>query len=444
MRSLQRRLALALGIPLLLALAQQQLLRRLPPRLEALEPAAASAGPAALRARFSRPMARAEVAAGSELQPARPHRWLGEGDTLSLSLTDQRPVDAPLLLRIGGQDRRGLELRPSPWVWDPRGRVLAVVPGAGGERLELLDHDGRWRAISPRWPRLLALEPLGDGSGVAVVSADADGRQQAWRIRVRQHNLAAPQQAARAPRAEAPERLGPGDRLFVHLSSDRSGRLLVQSGGPRPGSERTWIWPPRGAAISLDLRAAGPLRLLPEGGAVVVPEAEGLSLRTLPPRPAVRQLLPGSRDLSSFCPQAGRALLLRHWPDYRRSLELVEPGVPPRQLWIGGQAVLASACERGGQRVWLLLVDAIGGQRLSLLALDRLGRTVAKRELGDWVLEPDTALAFDPASRRLLTSLRRADAPATAGGEAVVIDADSLVPRGLGRPARQTAWMPPG
>ncbi|MFN5195387.1 MAG: hypothetical protein ACK5E6_13345, partial [Cyanobacteriota bacterium] len=72
MRSLQRRLALALGIPLRRALAQQQLLRRLPPRLEALEPAAASAGPAALRARFSRPMARAEVAAGSELRPARP------------------------------------------------------------------------------------------------------------------------------------------------------------------------------------------------------------------------------------------------------------------------------------------------------------------------------------------------------------------------------------
>ncbi|MEB3348907.1 MAG: hypothetical protein VKO00_02655 [Cyanobacteriota bacterium] len=441
---MRRRLMLALLPPLALVLVQQQLLLRLPPRLEALEAAAASAGPAALRARFSRPMRREEVAAASRLSPTLPHRWLGEGDTLSLSLTGQGAVRGPVALRIGGRDQRGQALAVRPWVWDPRGRVLAVVPSAGGERLELRDHSGRWWPISPTWPRVMAIEPLGDGGGVAVVSADASGLQQAWRIGLRQWNLAPPAQASRRPEAGAPQRLGADGRLFVHLSSDRSGQLLVQSGGARPGSERTELWPRRGLPSRLALRAGGPLRLLPEGGAVVVPEAEGLSLRTLPPRPAGRQVLPGSRDLSSFCPQAGRALLLRHWPDYRRSLELVEPGLPPRQLWIGSQAALASACERGGQRVWVLLAEASGEPRLTLLALDRLGRLLGRRELRGWQLEPDTGLAFDPGSASLLTSLRRQSRGPRGDGEAVLIDADSLELRGLGRPVLQTAWLPPG
>ncbi|MEB3265453.1 MAG: hypothetical protein VKN13_02440 [Cyanobacteriota bacterium] len=436
-----QRFTVALTAPLVLALAQQQLLVRMPPRLHGLEPAAASAGPAALRARFSRPMEVEAVAAASGLSPALPHRWLGDGSSLSLGLTGQGSVGGPLTLRIGGRDQRGQSLTASTWVWDPRGRALAVVPSAAGERLELRDHDGRWWPISPAWPRLLAIEPLGDGSGVAVVSADATGSQQAWRIGLQQFNLVPPARAGRPPRAAVPQRLGPGNRLFIHLSSDRRGQLLVQSGGGRPGSERTELWPRQGLPRSLNLQAAGPLRLLPEGGAVVMPEAEGLSLRALPPRAPWPQRLPGSRDLSSFCPQAGRALLLRHWPDYRRSLELVEPGMAPRQLWIGSQAVLASSCERGGQRVWVLLVEATGQQRLSLLALDRRGRELARRHLDGWQLEPDTGLAFDPASGSLLTSLRRAQAPV---GEAVLIQADTLEIRGLGRPARQTAWLPPG
>jgi hypothetical protein len=59
------RLALALIVPLVLAVGQQQLLLRLPPRLVELQQSEASSGPASLELQFSRPMDRASVAASA-------------------------------------------------------------------------------------------------------------------------------------------------------------------------------------------------------------------------------------------------------------------------------------------------------------------------------------------------------------------------------------------
>ena len=145
----------------MLALLQQQWLLRRPPRLESLGAAAASAGSAALEARFSRPMALKSLQQASRLDPPRPHRWLGEGERLQLTLLDQKPVRQPLQLALAGHDRRGQALRPSLWHWDPRPRLLAVVPMATGEQLQLRDHDGRWLPLSPVWPRLQSVEPQG-------------------------------------------------------------------------------------------------------------------------------------------------------------------------------------------------------------------------------------------------------------------------------------------
>jgi hypothetical protein len=188
------------------------------------------------------------------------------------------------------------------------------------------------------------------------------------------------------------------------------------------------------------------MRLLPEGGAVVVPQLEGLSLRALPPQANAPQTLPGSRDLSAFCPRAGRALLLRHWPDYRRSLELVEPGQAPRQLWIGSQALVASACAGGGERIWALLVESSGKPQLTLLALDRQGRLLGRRLLAGWELEPGTGLHFDPSGDRLLAALRplgRSDRPPQPA-RPVLIDASRLTLTPLDREVLQAVWLPAG
>jgi hypothetical protein len=241
--------------------------------------------------------------------------------------------------------------------------------------------------------------------------------------------------------------LGPGDLGFAHLSADRRGALLVQAGGPTAGDPQTLYWPAGGGGPqALAIRATGPIRLLPEGGAAVVPEPEGLGLLTLPPRAPRRQTLPGSRDLSSFCPQAGRALLVRHWPDYRRSLERVEPGRPPRQLWIGEEALVASACAGGGERVWALLVAGTGRPELTLLALDREGRVQRRQRLTGWELEPGTGLSHDPTGDQLLASLRPlgpAGAPPQPP-QPVLIDATTFTLQPLPVSARLAIWLPPG
>jgi hypothetical protein len=442
------RLRLALLLPALLALAQQQLLLRRPPHLEALRPAAASTGPAALQVRFSRPMDRGSVAAESRLEPPLRHRWYGADDQLLLALEEGQRITTPLTLTLAGRDRRGLALPPQRWRWDPRPRLLAVVPVPGGEQLRLRQHDGSWRPLGPAFAAIPVLEPLGDGSGVAVASRAPDGSLRAWRLPLQQRNLAPLAQGLAAPQPGPPRLLSRELLQFAHLSSNARGEVLLQAAGAGGAQERSLLWPPQGGGGGRDLglTASGPMRLLPGGGAVVVPRSEGLELVTLPPRPPRRQTLPGSRDLVAFCPQAGRALLLRHWPDFRRSLELVEPGQAPRQLWLGAEGLAAAACARGGDRVWALLVAGLRRPDLTLLALDRRGTVLARRRLSGWELEPGTALQLDPGGGRLLATLRPIAADGRPAGEAqaVLIDATSLELEPLPLPLRQAVWLPAG
>jgi len=161
-------------------------------------------------------------------------------------------------------------------------------------------------------------------------------------------------------------------------------------------------------------------------------------------------VLPGSRDLSSFCPVAGRALLVRHWPDFRRSLELVEPGQAPRSLWLGSEGLVASACSRSGERVWALLIEGVGQPRLTLLALNRAGQVLQRRPLEGWELEPGTGLDYDPTGDRLLLALRPllpigvAGRSAAPQAQAALIDATSLELTLLGKPVRQVRWLVAG
>ena len=451
-RSRNRPLLQALGLPALLALGQQQLLLRHPPRLQELRAAAASAGPAALQARFSRPMNTPSLDQQSLLEPALAHRWLGRGDSLLLSLNEGQRISSPLRLRIAGKDSRGLALPANEWHWDPRPRVLAVVSLPGGEQVQLRDHVGRWLPLSPVWPEIPLLLPLGDGSGLATASRLADGQLRLWRIPLRQHNLRPSQSSvpnpANTPVAGNPQPLHEVPVVFAHYSSNGRGDLLVQSGQQEPGSSNSELLRSSGERLPLRWPANGPMQLLPEGGAVVVPGTEGLHLETLPPQPPRRQTLPGSWDLSSFCPQAGRALLLRHWPDYRRSLELVEPGQPPRQLWLGSQALVASACDRSGERIWALLLEGQERPRLTLVSLSRSGQMLARRDLRGWELEPGTGLHWDPASGQLLAALRPqptgASRTSLQPAQPVLIDGGTLELRTLKRPVRQVHWLPAG
>ncbi|MFQ6538084.1 MULTISPECIES: hypothetical protein [Aphanothece] len=441
-----RALLAALAAPALLSLVQQQLLVRQPPRLEQLGTAPASSGPAALQVRFSRPMDSESLQRLSSLQPALGHRWLGSGQNLQLSLDEGQRLDRPLTLELGGKDRRGLPLARRRFAWDPRPRLLAVVSQPGGEQLQVRHHDGRWQPISPVWPSVPVAVPLGNGAGVAAASQGTDGLLRLWRIDLEQVNLAPAAAGLEELRVREPRPLGAAPVTFAHISSNRLGELLIQSGNPVSGETTTELFSRQGQRAPLPWQATGPMQLLPGGGAVVVPDSEGLHLETLPPRQPRRQTLPGSRDLSSFCPQAGRALLLRHWPDFRRSLELVEPGRPPQQLWLGSEALVASACSRGGDRVWALLLQGRGQPELTLVALDRTGRLLKRRHLKGWELEPGTGLSFDPSGEQLLAALRPLAAIGNppAAAQPVLIDAASLALRPLPRPIRQVHWLPSG
>ena len=420
---------------------QQQILLRRPPRLLELESSTASSGPAALSLHFSRPMKLASLAERSRLQPTLPHQWLGASNPLRLLLDANQPIIGPIQLLISGTDQRGLLLQPQRWSWDPRPRLLAVVPRGNGEQLQLLQRNGTWRPLTPEFERITAVTPLGDGSGIALASRTQTG-ERLWLVPLQQSALrrngepGPPGVQAGPLRALLPEPL-----MFAHLSSNQRGDLLVQWSARALGRSITSFWPRQGRRQQLELEASGPMQLLPEGGALVVPELEGLSLRNLPGQRERRQLLPGSRDLSSFCPVSGRALLVRHWPDFRRSLELVEPGQPPRQLWLGGDAVLSTACDRGGERVWLLVSNWRDAQRNRLLEINRQGQVVREKELADWQVEPGVPMAYDPTRQQLLLTMRK---QGSQDAQPVLIPVATLQLEPLAKPVRQALWLPPG
>ncbi len=260
-----RQLAWVLLMGLGLALLQQLILARRPPRLLELEQAASSSGPAALTLRFSRPMDRVSVEKASDLSPRLDFAIQGETNPLLLLPQAGQRIVGPLAVRLAGSDRRGLSLPASLWHWDPRPHLLAVVPQPGGEQLKLRQPDGRWVGLSPVWPAIPGLMPLGDGSGVGLVSRDGAGTHQVWRLLLNRQHLSRSSRDLGQVRIERLERFNAEPLVFARLSTNRSGDLLVQGSGPSPRSDLLEIWKRDGSRQTLGLDASGPVSLLPQG-----------------------------------------------------------------------------------------------------------------------------------------------------------------------------------
>jgi len=394
---------------------------------------------------FSRPMDRATVAASS-LDPDLPHRWFGRQDRLRLLVNSGQPIAGPLRLDLLGRDLRRLPLRSQEVWWNPRPHLLAVVPSGDGERLKLRLRDGRWKALAPVQQRILQIEPLGNGAGVALVSDDSEARQRVLLRHLDQHALSIREQGLDDPvlgSLEVLESGASGSLLFAHLSSNQLGELLVQLGGFEPDSDRVWIQSQGKEQRPLDLEASGPLRLLPDGNGLVLPSYDGLELLPLNASldGGARQSLPGSREVKAFCSGSGRALLVRHWPDYRRSLELVIPARPPQQVWLGEAGVMAAACDNGGERLWLVLREAGLRTEDVLLQLNSKGQEIRRRALGPWRLSSGAELDYDPVSDQLLTVVQK---PAADHGRIALISGSSLSLEVLEQPAVLARWLPAG
>jgi len=152
---------------------------------------------------------------------------------------------------------------------------------------------------------------MADGGGLGLVSRDLEANHQVWRLPISQENLVAlpgSLQPVGSRNLTALRRAAPA---LCPAQQQPPGRTCWWQAAPRqPGNDQLVLWERGGGRSILEIESSGPVALLPQGGELIVPEQEGLALRTLPPRPIQRQVLPGSRDLSSFCPVAGRALLV--------------------------------------------------------------------------------------------------------------------------------------
>ena len=425
------------------ALVQQQILLRRPPRLRSVAIQSIRSGAAALDVRFSRSMNRTSVAENSRLLPHQPHQWFGQQDQFRLLLDPGALIHSPQQLVLAGHDQRGLALPQRALWWDPRSSLLAVVVEEQGEQLKLRRQDGRWLPLSSVEQRILQIEPLGNGEGVAFVTDNDPSKLEVLLRELTPRALSDQAQGLGNPLPGALQSLASGSLLFAHLSSNQRGELLVQVGGIEAGSDRTWIRSANAKRRDLNLEVAGAIRLLPDGSGLVVPSYDGLDLLPMNPdgKENAPQSLPGSRELKSFCTGSGRAVLLRNWPDYRRSIELVIPGQPPRQVWLGEEGVMATACDNRGDKIWIVLRTASPTLQDELLLLNSSGLVLKRRYFPGWYLASGAVLDVDPATNRLLTVMTDGDGSRR---RAALIDGNSLEFELLKPEVVLARWLPAG
>jgi len=425
-----------------MVMLQQQMLLRRPPRLLNITPQPMHTGSAGLDLEFSRPMHRPSLAKSSRLQPELKHRWLGQGNDLRLVVEGGISIEEPLQLHLAGTDHRSQEISPQTWWWDPRPWLVVNRRVAGGEQLQLRRRDGTWQALTPVWPAITQVVPLGNGRGIAMVSSDGRGQEKIWLRRLKPAGLQTEKTLLSTPRLKALEPLTASPLLFGHLSSNLNGDLLVQKGGFQAGSETTELLLNNGSSKTLQVKTSGPLQLIPAGGGVVVPANDGLRIESLNDvRGSNAQILPGSREIGAFCSASGRAVLIRHWPDYRRSIELVIPGLAPRQLHLGDQAVLAVACNNAGTQIWAVLGRwSAQGREHSMVLMDETGRIQKQKQMNPWSLQPGTQLLVDTARRQLLMSVSENSDSNTA--IAALMNANTLEWSEFIRiPIKEAAWL---
>ncbi len=428
----------------LLVVIQQQLLLRRPPKLREINIQQIRSGAAALDVRFSRAMQVDSVKRQSRIHPQFLHQWLGTGKRLRLLLDNKISIKQPIKLELGGFDHRGKKLKRNHLWWDPRPYLLAVTLLPEGEQIQMRRIDGSWLPLSPVFSKISQLEPLGNGSGVAFVSIDKEWRQRVWLRHLKPSAIKTTRDQLTAPRLGPLKLITVEPQVFAFLSSNQHGELLVQVGGEEPGSDRIWVQNGKGEMQNLNLKATSPIRLIPDGSGLVMSSFNGLELMPLlrNERRGSPQILPGVRELKAFCSGSGRAVLAKILSGHRHSVELVIPGSPPKQVWMGEKKiVMAAGCDNGGKRIWVVLRKKSHRPNDLILLLDSDGNILKQRDLSPWLLAPNSRLDYDPVGDQLLLTLRRKNSKIF---RLALIQSDALTVTTLEKEIKNSRWLPAG
>lgn len=103
---------------------------------------------------------------------------------------------------------------------------------------------------------------------------------------------------------------------------------------------------------------------------------------------------------------------------------------------------MGTACERSGERIWLLLThwdQATNSQTPRVVLMNRSGVVQTQRELKGWELEMRSGFALDPTRDVLLLALRN---PKESLGRAAELQASTLALKVLDKPIKQAFWLP--
>ena len=119
----------------------------------------------------------------------------------------------------------------------------------------------------------------------------------------------------------------------------------------------------------------------------------------------------------------------------------MSPGVAPRQLHLGEDAVLAVACNNSGTRIWAVLGRWTANRsEQRLVLMDSTGDVLREKPLDPWLIQPGTRLLIDPVGQQLLLTVGQA--PQRQSGVAALMNAASLDWISIDdQPIKEALWL---
>jgi len=217
----------------------------------------------------------------------------------------------------GGTGEQGYRCAQHDGAWTPLNPVLAVDPGAR-------THGRRWRP----WPLSAAIwRPITRSGGCRSA---------------RKNLVALPGSLQPVGAGTLQPSAGRPLPLFAQLQQpNRPGRLLGAGPAPRsPATNQLVLLGTRRRPPPISKIESSGRALFPQAGELIVPEQEGLALRTLRPADPAAGAARQPRSQQFSCPVAGRALLgcaTARFPAFNWKLVNPNAGAPAR-FWLAAKA----------------------------------------------------------------------------------------------------------
>jgi hypothetical protein len=324
---------------------------------------------------FNRPMDRASVERGFELQPELPGKFSWAGRRMAYTLDMPLPYGTQYQVKLQNAASKLGDNRLLPLfrqTFRTPDRVLAYVGSQRAEAGRLVLHNltqRRHTILTPANLQVLDFQPFPQGDRLAF---SAVPRKPATDFLQANLYTVTTGLSQVSPQGWGARRESAGQiKQLLDSREYQNLRFEVAPGGQRILVQRSsrlnpaadyglWSVGLDGRNERLPIQPGGDFRITPDGRSLVLAQGQGLSVLSLDGNSTPPQFLPRYGQVLGFSPDGTQAILVSFHADFTQSLDVVPSQGNPRQLWRNVGTIRSASFDPSGQAVY-----AVIGQRPS-------------------------------------------------------------------------------